>query len=289
MNIGAPMTGKNNRFANNAGKAMRLYLPLCPASEPVATFMQFPSGIYITITPDGFNDQARGFLLVAANRRSRRTPGRQAEKSAATRQAAIEAAVDCFVNIGYSRSSTIEIAKRAHVSRGAMIHHFPSKRKLLEATVEYIISERIRRFTADMRRAVFTVEDRLSQRGIDIYWKHLNSRLFTAFHELVTASRTDAELARVLKAATLRFDKVWYQTVELLFPEWKGKDDLLGLAQDLTRFLLEGMALNKLSHDAKQRRLRIREYLKLRLREILAAGERPEREGAVQDFLRGAK
>jgi len=191
--------------------------------------------------------------------------------------------------MGYARSSTIEIAKRARISRGAMIYHFPTKRKLLEATVEYIISERIRRFTADMHGPGLSVQDRLSQRGIDIYWKHLNSRLFTAFHELVTASRTDAELARVLKAATIRFDKVWLQTVQELFPEWRDKGALLGLALDLTRFLLEGMALNKLSHDARQRRLRIREYLKSRLREILAAGERADREGAVQDFLRATQ
>jgi len=193
------------------------------------------------------------------------------------------------VEIGYARASTIEISKRAHVSRGAMIYHFPTKRKLLEATVEYIISERIRRFTADMHAPALSVEDRLSQRGIDIYWRHLNSRLFTAFHELVTASRTDAELARVLKAATVRFDKVWHQTVQQLFPEWQGKDALLGLALDLTRFLLEGMALNKLSHDARQRRQRIRDYLKSRLREILAAGERADRDSAVQDFLRSAQ
>jgi AcrR family transcriptional regulator len=216
-------------------------------------------------------------------------PGRQAEKSAATRRAAVEAAVDCFVTMGYARSSTVEISKRARVSRGAMIYHFPTKRKLLEAAVEFIISERIRCFTADMRLAALTAEDRLSMRGIDIYWKHLNSRLFTAFHELVTASRTDAELARVLKAETARFDKVWYQTVQDLFPEWRGKDALLGLALDLTRFLLEGMTLNKLSHDARQRRQRIREYLKSRLREILAAGDSPDRESAVQNFLRSAQ
>jgi AcrR family transcriptional regulator len=226
--------------------------------------------------------------MAAKRRPSRRSDGRQAAKSAATRQAAIEGAVDCFVRLGYARSSTIEISKRARVSRGAMIYHFPTKRKLLEATVEYIISERIRRFTTDMHSTVRSEEDRLSQRGIDIYWKHLNSRLFTAFHELVTASRTDATLARVLKAATARFDKVWYQAVQDLFPEWRGKEALLGLALDLTRFLLEGMALNKMSHDARQRRQRIRDYLKSRLRDILQAGDRQDSDTAVREFLRNA-
>lgn len=226
--------------------------------------------------------------MAVSRRPSSRSNGHQAAKSAATRLAAIEGAIDCFVKIGYARSSTIEISKRARVSRGAMIYHFPSKRKLLEATIEHIISERIRRFTADMHGALVSEEDRLSQRGIDIYWKHLNSRLFTAFHELVTAARTDAELARVLKAATVRFDKEWYRAVQDLFPEWRGKEALLGLAMDLTRFLLEGMALNRMSHDAKRRRLRIREYLKSRLRDILHAGDRQDSDTAVREFLRNA-
>jgi AcrR family transcriptional regulator len=214
----------------------------------------------------------------------------QAAKSEATRRAAIEGAIDCFVTIGYARSSTIEIAKRARVSRGAMIHHFPTKRKLLEATVEYIISERIRRFVAAQRKAALTEEDRRAQRGIDVYWKHLHSRLFTAFHELVIASRTDVELERVMRAATVRFDREWYLTIQEIFPEWKDKGPLLDLAMDLSQFLLEGMALNKFSHDAKRRRQRILEYLKSRLRDILLAGssDRPGPDAAVNEFLRNS-
>lgn len=224
-------------------------------------------------------------------KRSRgRDTGLQAAKSEATRRAAIEGAIDCFVTIGYSRSSTIEIAKRARVSRGAMIHHFPTKRKLLEATVEYIISERIRRFAAGLRKAALTEQDRREQRGIDVYWQHLHSRLFTAFHELVIASRTDAELERVMRAATVRFDREWYATIQEVFPEWSDKGPLLDLAMDLSQFLLEGMALNKFSHDAKQRRQRILEYLKLRLRDILVGGsaDPPRPDAAVSEFLRNA-
>jgi AcrR family transcriptional regulator len=213
--------------------------------------------------------------------------GKQAAKSAATRQAAIEGAVECFLRKGYARSSTIEIAKVAKVSRGAMIYHFPTKRRLLEATVEYIIAERIRAFTRDIQR-LSSAEDRAAQKGIDIYWRHLHTRLFTAFHELTVASRTDPELARVMKAATARFDREWNRAIREIFPEWADKGPLFDLAMDLTQFLLEGMALNKLSHDAQQRRERIREYLKLRLIEIFNAGDAPDRDRAVQQFLAGA-
>lgn len=213
--------------------------------------------------------------------------GRQAEKSAATRLAAIEGAVQCFLKLGYARSSTIEIAKVAGVSRGAMIYHFPTKRHLLEATVEHIISERIRAFKRDMQK-IDSREDRLNQRGIDIYWRHLHSPLFTAYHELTVASRTDPELARVMRAATARFDREWLQAIRDVFPEWADKGALFDLAMDVSQFLLEGMALNRLSHDARKRRERIREYLKSRLIEIFNAAEQPDRELAVQAFLNSA-
>ncbi len=217
-----------------------------------------------------------------------RSSGLQAAKAAAARKAAIKGAIDCFVDLGYARSSTIEIAKRARLTRGAMIHHFPTKRRLLEATVDHLIAARIGRFKADLRKVTVSVADRISQRGVDLYWRHLHSRLFTAYFELVIASRTDSELARVLRAANRRFDREWYRTVQEMFPEWRDLGSRLDLAMDLTQFLLEGMALNKLSHDARQRRLRIRRYLKARLVEILAAGEAGEGTGALQAFLQDA-
>jgi hypothetical protein len=48
------------------------------------------------------------------------------------------------------------------------------------------------------------------------------------------------------------------------------------------------MALNKMSHDARQRRQRIRDYLKSRLRDILQAGDRQDSDTAVREFLRNA-
>lgn len=213
-----------------------------------------------------------------------RGAGRQAQKSAATRQAAIEGAIDCFLKLGYSRSSTTEIARVAGVSRGAMIHHFPTKRKLLEATVAYIVTERIRAMSRDMLKLNLT-RDRAATSGIDVYWKHLHSRLFTAWHELMIAARTDRELARVMRAGTAQFEREWARAVRIMFPEWAEKGVLFELAMDLVQFLLEGMALNRLSHDARQRRERVREYLKNRIADIFAAGTDPDHDHAIRQFL----
>ena len=53
------------------------------------------------------------------------TVGWQAQKSAATRNLIIEAAIKCFVELGYAQTTTTAIADKAGLSRGAMLHHFP--------------------------------------------------------------------------------------------------------------------------------------------------------------------
>ena len=53
--------------------------------------------------------------------------GWQAQKSAATRKLILESAIRCFVELGYAGTTTTAIAQKAGLSRGAMLHHFPSR------------------------------------------------------------------------------------------------------------------------------------------------------------------
>ena len=57
----------------------------------------------------------------------------QAERRAATRAKLIDAARDHFVRAGFEAAHTTQILADAGVSRGAMYHHFPSKKALFEA------------------------------------------------------------------------------------------------------------------------------------------------------------
>ena len=210
--------------------------------------------------------------------------GRQATKSAKTRRAVLDAAIQCYVTLGYANTTTTEIAKTAGISRGAMIHHFPTKRELLHASVHHLVDRRIEEFVAAIRE-VRKDEDPVNFEGVEAYWDHLKSDLFTAFNELRVAARTDDELGNIMRTANDRFETEWYKAVRGLFPEWEDKGPLLELAMDLTQFLCEGMAINTLSHDAGDRRRRIRGYLKARLSEILTAAENPDRDKAIAQFL----
>ncbi len=76
----------------------------------------------------------------------------QAQKSAMTRDKILEAAVDCFIHLGYTNVTTAKVASAAGVSRGAMLHHFPSKTELIQAATEYLHGKLLEDFTSRVRK-----------------------------------------------------------------------------------------------------------------------------------------
>ena len=72
----------------------------------------------------------------------------QAERSAATRDALIEAARSLFAARGYAAVGTEEIVRAAGVTRGALYHHFAGKRDLFEAVYERVEVELAERIAA---------------------------------------------------------------------------------------------------------------------------------------------
>ena len=213
---------------------------------------------------------------------------RQADKSSKTRERTLKATVDCFYEIGYANTSTKKVADRAKISRGAMIHHFPSKQSLLTAAVDYIIDKRIESFVSEIEKNLTDPQARL-ERGLDIYWKHLHSRYFIAYHELTVAARTDKELQPVMKKAARKFEDRWQEAILSVFPEWKDTGPLIQLAMDVTQFSFEGMALNKLTHDAQARQKLLVNYIKSRVRDIFEAAQSGSHDKAVTQFLLDSK
>jgi AcrR family transcriptional regulator len=193
--------------------------------------------------------------------------GWQAQKSASTRNLIIEAAIKCFVDLGYARTTTTIIANKAGLSRGAMLHHFPSKIDIVRAAVEYLHAKRLRAFRKAMTKQTEKGGDHVRQ-GVEAYWAHVKHPLFVAFFELAVAARTDKELAGILRPAQEAFEREWYKAALEVFPEWRGRGHKFDLALDLSRYVLEGMAISFLTHKETERDKRVLQYLEEEIRNL---------------------
>lgn len=68
--------------------------------------------------------------------------GPKQDRSRATRQRLLQAAVSCLAEHGWTGSTVSVVAERAGVSRGAAQHHFRTREDLFTAAVEYVAEER---------------------------------------------------------------------------------------------------------------------------------------------------
>lgn len=195
--------------------------------------------------------------------------GWQAQKSAATRNLIVEAAIKCFVDLGYAQTTTTAIADKAGLSRGAMLHHFPSKIDIVRAAVEYLHGKRLKAFRKAIQRAQPVAEGDRVRQAVEAYWSHVRHPMFVAFFELSVAARTDPELAAILLPAQEAFEREWYRTAQEVFPEWEGRQEQFDVALDLSRYVMEGMAVSFITHKETERDKRLLRFLEEKLRELL--------------------
>src|SRR3569833_543831 len=77
--------------------------------------------------------------------------GPNAERRAATRAKIMEAAVRCLAEFGYAATSTPLVAQLAKVSRGSLLHQFPTKVDLILAVAEYALTARGQKVFDELR------------------------------------------------------------------------------------------------------------------------------------------
>ena len=180
----------------------------------------------------------------------------QAERTAATRAALLSATVDTLVESGYRGTATQAIAKRAGVSYGALLHHFPSKADLLGAAVEYLFEQRV----AEFRKAMTDIPPNRPKvdAAIDTLWTMFQGPTFTAWLELMVAARTDPELAAAISRVDEQFVAASIETFRELFADETAADpELPRLAIGMTFTFLDGLAMgrqlsNYQPHDSDQ-------------------------------------
>ena len=93
-----------------------------------------------------------------------------------------------------------------------------------------------------------------------------------AFHELCVAGRTDPELKDILETSTEEFDRHTLESSAELFKDWADRGERFLLAMDVTKFMMEGMAVGQIVTNREARVARLLDYLADRLEEIFKEG-----------------
>ncbi len=195
--------------------------------------------------------------------------GWQQRKSAQTRVSILEAAIDCLASHGYARTTTQLVAETAGISRGAMLHHYPTKGLLVEAIVAYCFYKRMEMLANGVRN-ISEMQRVQEFAGLEILWRSFFTREHRAYLELAIAARTDAELGDNFLPKARRFARIWREAGVKVFPEWAGDPERLARASDLVEAVLEGAALNHDLWDSPDRVAKLRRFLRHLVGQIYA-------------------
>lgn len=194
----------------------------------------------------------------------------QARKSASTRLQVLEATLRCFSKLGYFHTTTPAIAEEAGLSRGAMLHHFPSRMDVVRAAVEHLHAKRLKAFRAAVN-GLPSGENR-AHAALRAHWEQLRHPLYSVFIELYVAARTDPDLADILAPAETAFVRELRATAREVVPEWRDVGRNFDIGYDLVICAMQGMALNMFRQGVSEPSEEFFQYLTERVDE-LARGE----------------
>src|SRR3954449_6379314 len=148
----------------------------------------------------------------------------QAERSATTREALLDATLQCLVENGYANTTTARVAERAGLSRGAHLHHFQTRDTLLAAAADHLSSKRGERLSRAVDALPAGGPDRIA-RGLDLMFDSYNNPLYQATLDLWTHARTDDELRDHLIPIERQFDRQTIELAKRVFPDLAGCPD----------------------------------------------------------------
>ena len=182
--------------------------------------------------------------------RPRRT---QQARREATRGKLLDATIEVLVELGYARLTTIEVAKRAGLSQGALFTHFATKAELLGAAVEHLFPRLIQDYRARFDAAG---GDRVAA-AVELLWGMYQRPELQAAIELYVAARTDAELRATLARVEGPHRENLHRAAREMFPEVAASHPDFSGAIELALDAVQGAAVGGVARpdDPAHRRM----------------------------------
>lgn len=170
------------------------------------------------------------------------------------RSAILESAVSSLIQQGTAATTTLEVQRRAGVSRGALLHHFPTHASLLAATVD----ELVRRNERAVQESLAALPDAGNsvERAIRILARVTSQPAYMAELELWAVARTDPDLRVLLSEAERAARKESDRVINALFRSVKGEAARTEVIA-MTMEFLRGLALSGVLRKNPARRQKL--------------------------------
>nr|WP_281434982.1 TetR/AcrR family transcriptional regulator [Rhizobium lemnae] len=214
-----------------------------------------------------------GSELVAVGKKTART---QEERSAETLARIRQATIEVLYKKGFSRTSTVEIAAVAGLSRGAMTHHFSSKEDILIDAIASMLDE--------VNEKLFAFAEEFARRGgstdeiVDYIWQFMSDRLFYVTMEYLPETRHNADFKARLVPVVKRFhaglDAIW----SALARQKGAPEDHTRLVMNTTMCVVRGMIAQTILRDDQGYYAQMLTFWKSEVRRLFPSPDKPASE-----------
>lgn len=150
------------------------------------------------------NDDAVRSIGGAASTGAPRKRLSQAERTAAMKRRLIDAAIHCLHAFGYAATSTELVIQHAGVSRGALLHQFPTRVDLMMGVVRTVYAEDVERYNAWLGRIRDPIERYFAIP--ETTWAMISRPAGLAVLEIMVASRSQPGLPQRLGPVQAEID-----------------------------------------------------------------------------------
>jgi AcrR family transcriptional regulator len=171
-----------------------------------------------------------------------RPAGVRAAQREATRRRIVQVAVELLIDRGLAATTTVEVQRIGGFSRGALLHHFPTREAMLGATIRELMERNevaVREAAADVPAGL----DRVT-RAVRVLGASMVRPAFVAELELWAAARTDLALRDVLRDEERRARRDLYRVVADVFGADLVASARYPMVASLTVQFLRGLAIS---------------------------------------------
>ncbi|QNU64893.1 TetR/AcrR family transcriptional regulator [Vreelandella titanicae] len=171
----------------------------------------------------------------------------QEERSRQTQARVTQATIECILEKGIRATSTVDVARLAGVSRGALVHHYPSKTLLMQAALEDLLSrevESVREMAVKVKAGELNFDSLLKA-----LHEHFKGDLYMVTLEYLTNARTDPDIMKVLIPLAAKFNDSLEQIWEQLVASAKHTSHQNRVALNATLCMMRGMGAQSIWRD----------------------------------------